>query len=343
MIGTVFDEEPEQPMKRRVAVLARLGCAVVLLVAAAGIWLLRTTPPPVPELHGRLLRSSLTVNGRQRTFNVYVPPRLRPDPPLLLVLHGSMMNGRRMRVSTGYSFDRIADREGLLVVYPDGYDGHWNDCRATGDYEAKRLAIDDVAFLRALAGWCRTRYGVASDAVFATGVSNGGQMSYRLGLEAPDLVRGVAAIAANLPTAQNQLCHPSARPVATMIVNGTGDPLNPHEGGEVALYGLFLKRGTVISTLASARYWATLAGLPAAPSEQQLPDTDPHDGARARRLLWSAPGHPSVAAVVVTGGGHTIPHPTVTAPRLLGHTCHDFSAPEMIWEFFAGELRRRVF
>jgi polyhydroxybutyrate depolymerase len=328
-------------MSRRRVFLVLL-CAFVLAIPAVGVWLLRSKRPSPPALQGRLRREAIDVDGRRRTFALYVPRRLRPDPPLLLVLHGSMMNGARMRADSGYSFDQIADREGILVVYPDGHGGHWNDCRAAGDFEAKRLRIDDVAFLRALAGRFRREHGVPADRVFAAGVSNGAQMSYRLALEAPDLVRGIAAIAANLPAAGNQTCKPAGKPVATMIVNGTGDPLNPHEGGEVALYGLFLRRGTVQSTLASARYWAQLAGLHGPPSEQQLPDADPNDGARATRLLWSAPNAPSVAAVVVSGGGHTIPHPHVTSPRLLGHTCHDFSAPDFIWEFFAAELRREA-
>jgi polyhydroxybutyrate depolymerase len=317
-----------------------LGCAlvivsVVVLAVILGAWLLWVPKPAVPPLQGELRKSSVVVDGRTRTFSFYVPPRVRPNSPLLLVLHGSMMNGAQMRVATGHAFDEIGDREGLIVAYPDGYGGHWNDCRAVGDYESKRLGVDDVAFLETLVRWFERNLNVAPDEVFATGVSNGAQMSYRLALEAPDVVRGIAAIAANLPTAENQTCKPSGRPVATMIVNGTDDPLNPHDGGLVALFGVFVRRGNVQSTLATAQYWANLAGHRAPPVLRDLPNSDRGDGTTAKRHDWTGDGRPPVSLVVIEGGGHSIPHPKIRAPRLLGRTSHDLSAADEIWGFLS--------
>lgn len=317
-----------------------LGCAGVvgvfaLVCVGLAFWQLRVEKPAMPRLDGQWRTSSVASHGRQRTFAFYIPARVRPNPRLLIVLHGSMSNGKQMREATGYAFDELADREGFLVAYPGGYRGHWNDCRAVGDFEAKRLAVDDVAFLRTMTDRFRREHGVAPGDVFAVGVSNGAQMAYRLALEAPDLVRGVAAIAANLPALDNQTCTPSGRPVATMIVNGTDDPLNPHHGGPVALFGMFLKRGNVQSTIASATYWAKLAGHHAPPVIDELPNNDPNDGASATRQRWAGGGRPAVTLVVVHGGGHTVPHPNVQAPRLLGRTCHDFSAAKEIWAFFA--------
>src|SRR5687767_7214822 len=94
-----------------------VGCAVVLLVLAVVVgrlfvWQRRARAPVMPQLRGELRSASLGADGRQRTFTYYVPQRARPNPPLLFVLHGSMMNGKRMRTQTGYAFDHIADREG---------------------------------------------------------------------------------------------------------------------------------------------------------------------------------------------------------------------------------------
>ena len=316
---------------------AALGI-VILLGVVSWAWLLRVPTIPAPRLEGELRSSSVVVQGRRRTFVFYVPRNVRPDPPLLLVLHGSMMNGRRMRASTGQAFDELADREGFVVAYPDGYDGYWNDCRAVGDYDAKRLGIDDIAFLRALTDSLRREYHIDANAVFAVGASNGASMTYRLGLEAPDLVRGIAAISASLPTAEYQRCVASGRAVATMIVNGTDDPINPFEGGRVSLFGIFLRRGKVLSTLATANYWANLAGHRSPPAVHAMPDTDPDDGATATRSDWNDGGGPPVTLLAIHGGGHTIPHPRLRAPRLLGHTCHDFSAAKEIWDFFAAQV-----
>jgi polyhydroxybutyrate depolymerase len=322
-----------------------ISCALTVaafVVVAVGFLAWQTSVPAAsaPRLQGKLHSSALVVDGRRRTFTFYVPPRLPRRPQLLLVLHGSTKNGKQMRADTAYAFDEIADRKGFLVAYPNGYRGHWNDCRAVGDYEAKRLAVNDVTFLREMTAWFERKYKIAADQVFAVGVSNGGQMSYRLALEAPELVRGIAAIAANLPTADNQTCLPSGRPVATMIVNGTDDPLNPHEGGRAALYGLFFRRGNVQSTLATAAYWTNLARHSGPAAKTALPDTDPTDGTSVTQHLWSSDTKPAVGLLIVKRGGHTIPHPEARFPRLLGRTCRDISSPQLIWEFFANETAR---
>lgn len=315
-----------------------VGSAVLaVLVAMAGFaaWGLRVPRVPLPDVPGTLRTDSVDVAGRQRSFHLYVPRHLPPAPGLLLVLHGSGMDGLRMRAVTGREFDVIAERAGILVAYPDGWDGNWNDCRAGGDYEARRLGIDDVAFMRALIDWSARAYGAAPDRVFAVGVSNGGQLAYRIGFEAPELVRGIAIVAAGLPSPGVRTCTARERPIAAMIINGTGDPLNPYRGGEVALWGFVHKRGLVASTDASARYWAKLAGHTGEPIAAALPDRDPHDGTTATRFTWAGEGGPEVVLIRVEGGGHAWPHPQLAFPRIFGHTSHDFSAADEVWQFFA--------
>ena len=61
-----------------------------------------------------------------------------------------MGSGAQARATYGYDFDLLADRQGFIVVYPQGYEGHWNDCKVRGPYGAKLENIDDVGFLHAL-------------------------------------------------------------------------------------------------------------------------------------------------------------------------------------------------
>ena len=42
----------------------------------------------------------------------------------------------------------IAERENVVVVYPDGFKGHFNDCRRVASYAARTANIDDVGFMR---------------------------------------------------------------------------------------------------------------------------------------------------------------------------------------------------
>jgi hypothetical protein len=76
-----------------------------------------------------------------------VPRGLAKGAPLVMVMHGSDENGARIRIETGYGFERLAAERGFAVVYPDGYEGYWNACNIVGDYSANKLNIDDVGFL----------------------------------------------------------------------------------------------------------------------------------------------------------------------------------------------------
>jgi polyhydroxybutyrate depolymerase len=49
--------------------------------------------------------------------------------------------------------------------------------------------------------------GIDPSRVFATGISRGGHMAFRLALEAPSRFRAVAAVGANVPTSENFKCN----------------------------------------------------------------------------------------------------------------------------------------
>src|SRR5205814_3547185 len=95
---------PCDMIRRLIVGFAVSICVLVVLGVSLWAYLLRVPKHAMPHLAGELRSSSLAVDGRQRTFTFYVPPRLRANPPLLLVLHGSMMNGKRMRADTAYAF-----------------------------------------------------------------------------------------------------------------------------------------------------------------------------------------------------------------------------------------------
>lgn len=329
------------------SLLARAAAALLVLTLAGGTafwaWGLRTPAFPQPALTGKVEQRRLDVGGISRSFLVYIPERLVDPVPVLLVLHGSSSSAERMRSATAWAFEQLADREGALVVYPEGFEGYWNDCRAAGDFAAKRLGVDDVAFLRAVVA----RLGgdpalgarqIDADQVFATGLSNGGHMALRLALEAPDLVVGVAAIAASLPAESNSECRPSGKAVSVLLLNGDADPISPYQGGEISSLGSFNRRGAVQSAAATAGYFSNLAGFVEPPFEHRYPDNDPADGTVASRMVWSAGDRPEVDLITIHGGGHTIPHPVKAMPRILGRTSHDVPAAEEIWRFFRRQL-----
>lgn len=311
--------------------------ALVSLGAALFAFFLYTPEPELPQLSGTLSKSSMEVAGIKRSYRSYVPKGLPRGAPLVLVMHGSGESPQAIRLGTGYGFERLADQHGFAVVYPKSFGFDWNDCSAIGDTAVDGVRADDAGFLAALVDKLAGEIGVDPVRVFAAGVSNGGSMALRLALEHPKRYRAVAAALANVPAAQNFQCQPAAQTPSVMILNGTEDPLVPYAGGEINLLGLFYKGGQVISSTASAQYFAdrnAIAGKP------QLRQTQTAQGTRVEHARWqAADGRTEVELVTLHGAGHGLPQPWARRPRLLGPSPMEPNGPALIWAFFERQMK----
>jgi len=287
----------------------------------------------LPKLSAQISERTLRVGDRERTYLSYVPKSLAPGAALVLVLHGSTMDGATMRAWTAYEFDALADARGFVVVYPDGYRHNWNDCRRSSPTPAKRENVDDVGFLKALIAQEQKDHGISVDRVFAFGYSNGGQMAYRLMLEAPGTLQAIAVAGSSLPSKDNFICPLEGATAAVMLVHGTKDPLIPFEGGEATIFGFF-SRGNVISANATAESFASRNGLTEAPQTSTLPHVEARDETSVELRTWSRDGKPFVVQYVVRDGGHVVPQPAFRYPRALGATTRDLDAPARAIEFF---------
>lgn len=306
--------------------LCFLGVLVVLLC-----YFVYTPDPQVPQLSGVHSKGSLEVGGLMRSYQTYVPSGLSQGAPLVVVMHGSGEGPQGIRTGTGYAFERLADQHGFAVAYPKSYASDWNDCSRIGDKELAGVIADDTAYLSTMVDKLVGELGINPARVFATGVSNGGSMAMRLALEQPNRYRAVAAVVANVPALQNFQCKPAAQATSVMIMNGTEDPLVPYEGGEINLLGLFYKGGPIISSRASAQYFADWAGLAGVPQTSKKNV----EGVRVEQNRWSAGGAKTeVELVTIHGGGHGLPQPYARHPRLLGPSTMAPDGPAMIWAFF---------
>src|SRR5690606_6342607 len=86
---------------------------------------------------------------------------------------------------------------------------------------------DDVGFLKAVIADLGRRLRIDASRVYATGMSNGGMMAYRLACEASDVFRGIAAVAG---TDNTRNCRP-ARPVPVLHIHARDDDRVLFEGG----------------------------------------------------------------------------------------------------------------
>lgn len=317
---------------RRLLVLLGVLAAIV----AALFWYYLYTPGQAEtKLPGEYKSESLTSAGINRSFSYYFPSTLQGEAALIFVLHGSTGSGDQVREQAGYEFDLLAEAHQFIPVYADGFENHWNDCRATADYSANTENIDDVSFIRQMIAVFVERHNIDPDKVFVTGHSNGGHMAYRLALEAPQLVRAIAPISANLPVDPNLDCEKSGLPVAVAIFNGTEDPVNPYEGGLVSIFGN-TSRGNVLSSMDTAKYWASLAGANTelAPEIMDFPELDGVASTSVTTRLWRGDNGVDVRLYTLKGSGHVIPSKLVKSPKIIGPSAGDISGPEEIVMFF---------
>ncbi len=295
--------------------------------------------PEIPQLSGTLTQGSIEVGGLKRTYLTYVPRGLAKGAPLVVVMHGSGENGARMRIETGYGFERLADEHHFVVVYPNAAnEGDWNACGTVGDISAKGPGTDDVGFLTRMVDKLVTENGIDPDRVFAAGSSRGGFMALRLALEAPSRFRAVAAVSANVHTPENFKCKPAQNGASSvMIMNGTEDPLVPFDGGEVSLFGFSYKYGNVMSSRESGQYFADINHIAGAPATN---DTQVAKGIHVEHVLWRNDSDLEVELVAIHGGGHGMPQPYRRHPRLLGPSPMQPNGPEVIWDFFERQRPR---
>ncbi len=180
---------------------------------------------------------SLIHDRLKRTYHVYAPSSYDKNikTPVVFVIHGGGGNGDQVRGTQ--NMDEIADREGFVVVYPDGTGKEifgkklftWNSGSCCGQAVEKK--IDDVGFFEKMIDELPNNFNVDTNRIYVTGISNGGQMSHRLACELSDKITAVAPIAGPVGVDESMpACNPT-RAVPILIYHGKKDPCALYEGG----------------------------------------------------------------------------------------------------------------
>lgn len=197
-----------------------------------GDWVAGDYPP---DLNAQTYLEITGVPGQTgaRQYKVHVPPSYDPQvpTPLVFCFHGLSQNAVMFCVN-GAGMVEKSDAEGFLLVMPTGQSNSWNGGTCCGG--ASTSELDDVALVRAIFDEVGTHLNVDLDRVYATGLSNGGYMSFRLACEAADIFAAIAPGAGTLGindigggtnTQSNFIdCNPS-EPVAVLQMHGTADGL----------------------------------------------------------------------------------------------------------------------
>jgi polyhydroxybutyrate depolymerase len=254
--------------------------------------------------HGQPVTDSILVEQHYRTFQYFAPSADIKGGSLLFLMHGSGGNSNDMIKHTK-KLEAVSSKERLLIVYPDGYQHFWNECRKYSNAVTNKENINENAFFSAMIKYFQGKYRIDTNKVYAAGFSGGGQMAYKLGLTMPSQIKAIAAVVANLPDSASCDCVMSGKPLPVLIINGTDDPVNPYKGGKMFVNNASF--GVVKSSENTFGYWATLAGYKGSPKKELLPDTDTSDHKIIEQYSYSKTGLPPITLLKVIGGKHDYP------------------------------------
>ena len=239
-------------------------------------------------------------DGVEREYLLHIPDQIEPDAPLVFALHGYTGTANGLRNYIG--MDAIADEFGFAVCYPNGTkDAFGNGFFNVGYAFHSDEEVDDMSFLTALADYLQETYTLSKENTFSTGMSNGGDMSYRLACQAPDVFKAIAPVAGTMMLNVQQNCPVQGIPV--MEIHGTVDDVTYYEGdiNNVDGWGAYLPIPEVID------FWVETNQCTES-STEVFPDLAPNDGSQVERTVYSnGLNNSEVWLYKVLEGGHDWP------------------------------------
>jgi polyhydroxybutyrate depolymerase len=299
-------------MRRRRLIGALAGAAAALILG--GVPRARANPLP-PGTTERKLK----VADGTRSYLLHVPPGPAPTKPvpLVIVLHGALADGETTEVLTG--FDRVADKNGFAVAYPNGLARLW--LYTPHSY--------DVAFIDSLVSSLVAEKVADPRRVYATGISNGGLLSNRLGIDLSKKLAAIAPVSGTIPRVFAE--HEKAgRPMPVLYFHGTEDKIVGYDGTD-----FLTKKESLLGAEDLVAWWAKRNGCGTEPKVEKLTNDA---GAPTSVERWTyEPGSTKAEVVLVkmVGAGHTWPGGSWQPERLLGKVCRQVDASQEIWDFFA--------
>jgi polyhydroxybutyrate depolymerase len=340
------------------------GCGALLLVTQAP-WAQQT-------------KEKVTVDDVDRSFIVRLPKGYDAQQhyPVVILLHGMNQDADDLQRLT--RFDQLADKGGIITVYPLAMHGRWNvgvrpqerqpmtmgpgghgrhggggypggggggggypggggggypgsggqqNPNRQPDQDRRPAPSDDIAFFNQMLDQLGTKFSVDAARIYATGLSEGGFMSLRVGCAMSDRIAAVAAVGAAMP--KTMICLPT-RPVPLVMISGTSDPVVPYGGGTEHNMSL-----ATISVEDSAKAWARIDRCAEKPEKSKLSPSAKGGMETKVDTYNSCQQNAQVVLYSVKGAGNTWPGgEQYEAENAIGKTSMDPNANEVIWSFF---------
>lgn len=294
-----------------------------------------------------------------RNYNLHIPASYKDAPaPVVVALHGGGGNSKTQIELTcpggdenhPKCLDKLADREGFIVVYPNGTPNKtllsasrfrtWN---ATGGINEKYRCIggaacsenvDDIAYFKALIEEVSKVVYIDEKRIYVTGISNGGAMAHRLACELSDRIAAIAPVAAGNQYAAVWGCN-IKRPVPILEIHGLEDKQWPYEGGYGEPAFGFIPQGEreeykkiMVLIHDSIADWAKRNGCAPTPQIE-------NSGSITKETYGKCENNAEVIHYKIKDAGHTWPQGyQYFDESYVGKTSQEINANEVIWEFF---------
>src|SRR3984957_5635354 len=190
-----------------------------------------------PGARAQETKEKVTVSDVDRTYLVRLPRGYdaKQKYPVVILLHGMNQDTDDMERLT--RFAELADKDGIIAVYPSALHGRWNvgvrppvqqpamrspgrGRRGGGGYpggggggypgggqsggqgrndESRSEPADDVDFLNQMLDQMALKFSLDQARIYATGLSEGGLMAMKAGCSMADRIAAIAPVGAAMP------------------------------------------------------------------------------------------------------------------------------------------------
>jgi polyhydroxybutyrate depolymerase len=241
---------------------------------------------------------SMQVGGMTRSYEEIAPVAALPkSAPIIVVL-----SGIAAPTDDEVARDRLVpyvNADLAELIYPTGYELSWNAGGCCG--KAAETAVDDVAFLKALAAQVDPGH---EHPLYLVGYSNGGRLAYRMACSAPGVFDATAVVKA-MPMPDCVV----TQPVTIMQIASLDDNAVPFAPGDTG-------KESPPATVEVARLRAA--------DGCRAPSVVAAHGAMTVTTWSNCASGARVGFAVWDVGGHNFPPPKGTTP----------GANSIIWSFF---------
>ena len=280
------------------------------------------------------ISDSLIHQGLQRKFIIHLPPDFTPQDsiPLIIVLHGG--SGDAFSAQGFTRMNSVSNEFGFAVAYPEGIAESgiggftWADGRGT---PADDMGIDDVGFINKMVDNILSEYPILFKRVYLCGFSNGGFLTQKIACESNERFAAMASLGSTQDIILNATCNPE-RPIPTMIITGTNDPLVPYQGGPMD--------GDVPDIVSSQDlidFWRSNNNCRTIGDSLDLPNPIIDDSSTVTSFEFiDCDCNADIKHLRINGGGHTWPGVELPDYELIaGQTNEDIQASLELWKFFS--------